>query len=156
MDCHFCSLDKSSKRIIFQNESYFAIFDANPISPGHALLIPKRHIPDISNLNITEKNEFFISIEEVKEIIKVADLQKVYNEKFPSPSKFINTALENLKKNGTEILGFNYGINEGEWAGQTVLHLHLHIIPRFKGDVDDPVGGVRNTIPGMGNYKKSN
>lgn len=158
-DCYFCLVQEFDEDIIFQNEYFFAIFDSFPATPGHALLIPKRHIPNISPLILEEAEVFFKSIEEVKKIIKKINLMNFYTEKLKNTNnknsvKFMKIALENLKKNGSIISGFNYGINEGEVAGQTVKHLHAHIFPRFVGDVEDPVGGVRNTFPGMGNYKK--
>lgn len=153
--CYFCEI-KNSEEVIFNNEFFFSIFDTNPVSPGHALLITKRHFSDISELDSEEMTSFFDSTQKVKQIIKSTDLTKFYIEKFPKPSKFIDFALENLNKNGNMISGFNYGINEGESAGQKIMHLHIHIFPRFKGDLEDPIGGVRNTILGMGNYKKLN
>lgn len=152
-ECRFCNYLKTSQDFIWENEFFFAKFDANPVSPGHGLLISKRHILNISDLEVNEKSDLVDSIEKLKEIILGTDLIKFYEE-FPQPGKFINIAKENLKKNDTKISGFNIGINEGKSAGQTIMHLHIHIIPRFVGDLDDPIGGVRNTIPGMGNYKK--
>lgn len=158
-NCYFCLVQKSDKDIIFQNNYFFAVFDSFPATPGHALLIPKRHMPNISSLNLEEAKIFIKSIEDVKKVIEKIDLTDFYNKKLKNNErsnsiKFIKTVLENLKQNGSTISGYNYGINDGEVAGQTVKHLHTHIFPRFSGDVKDPVGGVRNIIPGMGNYKK--
>ncbi|MFC1896195.1 HIT family protein [Thermodesulfobacteriota bacterium] len=58
-------------------------------------------------------------------------------------------------QNDKSIDGFNVGVNIGQVAGQTIMHCHIHLIPRRQGDVDDPIGGVRNTIPGKGNYRKA-
>ena len=86
---------------------------------GHALIIPKRHVSDYFELNFKEQSSCIFMLNEVKKII-----QKRFNP-----------------------AGFNVGINIGEKAGQTVSHVHIHLIPRYAGDVDDPRGGVRGVIP---------
>lgn len=97
--------------------------DGYPVTKGHTLVIPKRHIATWFDATPAERMELWSAIDTVCE-----QLQQEY-----SPD------------------GFNFGINSGEAAGQTMPHLHLHVIPRYQGDMDDPRGGVRH--PQMGNYK---
>jgi len=96
------------------------------VSPGHALLIPIRHIP----------TWFEASAEERTALFKALDTVKVIIEKDHRPD------------------GYNIGVNCGPAAGQTIFHLHVHLIPRYSGDVTDPRGGVRHVIPEKGNYTK--
>jgi superfamily II DNA or RNA helicase/diadenosine tetraphosphate (Ap4A) HIT family hydrolase len=122
MSCPFCSLDES--RIAFSNDSVIAIWDGFPVSPGHLLIVPRRHTPAWANLSSSEKAATWSAIEQCQELI---------SERFHPD-------------------GFNVGFNESPAAGQTVFHFHLHIIPRYEGDVADPRGGVRHVIPDKANY----
>jgi diadenosine tetraphosphate (Ap4A) HIT family hydrolase len=100
------------------------IRDAFPISPGHTLIIPKRHIGSFFDLEADERAE----------LLALLCQAKVVADKEFSPQ------------------GYNIGINDGAAAGQTVPHLHLHLIPRFEGDLPDPRGGVRWVIPEKAKY----
>lgn len=122
--CLFCDKENEKLKIISENEFCFAIWDNNPVSLGHALVIPESHTVSFFDLKIEDIQEIFSLINEVKDIIK-----KEY-----SPD------------------GFNIGVNDGIAAGRTVHHLHIHLIPRYVGDVPDPRGGVRHIIPGKGSY----
>jgi diadenosine tetraphosphate (Ap4A) HIT family hydrolase len=117
MTCIFCTMQKD--RIVLETDLAYAIFDAYPVNPGHMLVIPKRHVPSYFEATIQEKMEIIILIDEAKRII---------DERFHPD-------------------GYNIGINIGRVAGQTVMHLHVHVIPRYTGDVPDPRGGVRGVIP---------
>jgi diadenosine tetraphosphate (Ap4A) HIT family hydrolase len=125
VQCPFCSVDES--RVAFSNESVIAIWDGFPVSRGHLLIISRRHTPAWSNLSPVEKAAFVEAIDKGRAAI---------SERF-SPD------------------GFNVGFNENSAAGQTVFHFHLHIIPRYEGDVADPSGGVRHVIPDKANYLSS-
>lgn len=122
--CPFCNLPSS--RIVFSNSLVVALWDGFPVSPGHLLIVPKRHVATWFEANEDEQREIWQAIEKGKEAIC-----QLYQPD-----------------------GFNIGINVGEAAGQTVPHLHLHIIPRYQGDVPDPRGGVRYVIPHKANYLK--
>ena len=122
MSCPFCSIDES--RIAFSNDLVIAIWDQFPVSPGHLLIIPHRHAPAWSDLNPVEKSAIWSAIDQG---------QAVISEQFRPD-------------------GFNVGFNERAAAGQTIFHFHLHIIPRYAGDVADPRGGVRHVIPDKANY----
>ena len=112
--------------IVERNDSIFAIRDNYPVSKYHTLLIPNRHVTDIFNLYGDETLSLFRLLQRQKLFLMDVD----------------NT-----------ITGFNVGFNSGCDAGQTIDHAHVHLIPRRKDDVDDPIGGIRNVFPGKGNYK---
>ena len=122
MNCPFCSLPQD--RIISENESAVTIRDGFPVSEGHTLVIPKRHVESLFDCNPNEKAGILQALEEAK----------VALDKEFSPD------------------GYNIGINDGEAAGQTVMHLHIHLIPRYKGDSEDPRGGVRWIFPDKAKY----
>ena len=122
MECPFCN--PSEARIFLSGDQVFGLWDAYPVSPGHALLIPRRHIP----------TWFEATSEEHVALISAIDQAKAAIEKNHQPD------------------GYNIGINCGAAAGQTVFRLHVHIIPRYQGDVGDPRGGVRHIIARKANY----
>jgi diadenosine tetraphosphate (Ap4A) HIT family hydrolase len=117
-------LDKPESDWIASNALTFAIHDAFPVAPGHALVITKRVIP----------SWFEATPEERIALFELIDVVKAHIDREHGPD------------------GYNVGFNAGAAAGQTVMHLHIHVIPRFRGDVDDPRGGVRHVIPSKGNY----
>ena len=124
--CLFCNIQsKDRKRIVAENTLAYAIRDGFEVTPGHTLFIPKRHVADYFGLVPAEVN----AINQL-----MAD-QKV--------------ALQSADKS---IEAFNIGMNCGEVAGQTIFHCHVHLIPRRRGDVENPRGGVRHVIPGKGFY----
>ena len=120
--CPFCAI--SQDRVLFDTENVLAVWDNYPVSPGHALLIPKRHVP--AWFDATE--------EEQKELVHAIGNTRLLIEDAHSPD------------------GYNIGINSGAAAGQTVPHLHIHVIPRYAGDVEDPRGGVRWVLPEKAAY----
>ena len=117
-------LEIPSSTWITSNELAFAVFDQFPVSTGHALIITRRLTPDWWSCSVDEQHALMALAGEVKEILE--------HQFQPS--------------------GFNVGFNAGAAAGQTVPHVHVHVIPRYDGDVPDPRGGIRNVIPGRGNY----
>jgi diadenosine tetraphosphate (Ap4A) HIT family hydrolase len=110
--CPFCSFDPS--RVIFRDEHVFACWDSFAVSDGHVLIVTHRHIADWFGASEAEQRALLVGIAKGREII--------LNKYAPA--------------------GFNIGVNVGEAAGQTVPHLHVHLIPRYPGDVADPRGGV--------------
>lgn len=154
--CRFCEIYENEDGIFYRNGYFFGQFDKFPVSPGHAEVIPIRHTASFFDLGVQEVYHMYKAIFDVKRIIESTDLNEIYREMLSSPiSKqsrhFCHRA---LRHRPTKPDGYNIGINEGRAAGRTIDHLHIHIIPRYIGDVEDPVGGVRHIIPGMGNYKK--
>ena len=125
-NCPFCNIEKTAdkSRIVYQDDTWIAIYDNYPVSEGHVLLIPKRHVETFFNLNMVEFGSLGVTIGIVKMIL---------DKKFHPD-------------------GYNIGANCGEAAGQTVMHCHIHIIPRYKGDMENPRGGVRGVIPEKQKY----
>jgi ATP adenylyltransferase len=152
--CLFCEL---KKEWIYEDKDFYSIFDHNPVSPGHALLISKRHAVSILDLNKEEWTQLEDTLQQVINIIEKADKKKLYTSMINSPisdksKAYCNKMLEHKSLNQKPD-GYNIGINDGEAAGRTINHLHIQIIPRYTGDVENHTGGIRHIIPGMGNYK---
>ena len=120
--CPFCTLPP--ERIIDSNDLALVIRDGYPVSPGHTLVIPKRHIGSWFEITQAEQQALLDLLTKAKAILET--------EFKPD--------------------GYNIGINDGPSAGQTVPHLHMHLIPRYKGDQEDPRGGVRWIIPEKAKY----
>lgn len=121
--CVFCQ--KFSNDYLLESSLAAVILDQYPVTSGHSLVIPKRHCSDYFELSQPELNALH----------RLAELRK-----------------EQLLEHDPSIQGFNLGFNSGEVAGQTVFHCHMHLIPRREGDSPNPRGGIRNVIPGMGEY----
>ena len=113
-----------NKEYLFTGAHFFAIYDRYPVSPGHLLIISKNEKQDFFSLDKTERIELNELIIEAKNVIQL---------KF-SPD------------------GYNIGMNCGVSAGQTVMHFHCHVIPRYQGDMDNPRGGIRHCVDGKGYY----
>ena len=120
--CPFCT--PAPARTFLETEQVIAMWDAHPVSPGHALLIPRRHVADWFSATDAERTALAAATVKVRREI----------ERLHSPD------------------GYNIGINVGEAAGQSVFHLHLHVIPRYRGDVPQPRGGIRGVIPWRCDY----
>ncbi len=117
LTCPFCN--PSRDEIVLQNGLCYARYDRYPASPGHLLLIPFRHIPTLFDATDAEHAALLALVREAKILL---------DEQFHPD-------------------GYNVGVNVGPAAGQTVMHLHVHLIPRYAGDVADPRGGVRGAVP---------
>lgn len=122
-NCPFCRAE-IEREIIASSTLSLAFFDGFPVSPGHALIIPKRHVASF----------FDLTKEEQSDMLKLADEVKLIVDARYHPD------------------GYNLGVNVGEAAGQSVFHVHMHLIPRYRGDVSNPRGGVRGVIPTKQNY----
>jgi superfamily II DNA or RNA helicase/diadenosine tetraphosphate (Ap4A) HIT family hydrolase len=127
VSCPFCSVDP--ERVVLDGPMVFAIADQYPVSPGHTLVIPRRHVATYFEATADERAALWDAVEAVKARLD-AELR-------PQPD------------------GYNVGFNVGEAAGQTVMHLHVHVIPRFFGDHPNPRGGVRGVIPHKADYTAS-
>lgn len=119
-----CPFCKVDRELIRESKLSFAIFDKYPVGKGHVLVIAKRHV----------SNYFDMGPEEVKDIWDLVTEIKTYLQNKYKPD------------------GFNVGFNIGIAAGQTIGHVHIHVIPRYIGDMEDPTGGVRYVIPEKGKY----
>ena len=122
--CVFC--DKPDGEKIFSDDFVYACLDKNPVSRGHVLIITNRHIKSWFDMSIDERDAVWAALLLLRDFL---------DEKF-APH------------------GYNIGINSGIAAGQTIDHLHIHLIPRYLGDIDDPQGGVRGVIPEKRIYQK--
>ena len=122
--CLFCEA-YSDREVIAENTLAYVIRDGYPVTEGHTLIIPKRHVADYFGLSTAEVS---------------------------ATNQLLHLIKEQLSTGDETITGFNIGMNAGESAGQTVFHCHTHLIPRRDGDVDNPKGGVRHVINGKGYY----
>lgn len=111
--CVFCSIDNA--RVAWRSPTVLAAWDGYPVSPGHALVVPRRHAASWADLTREEKTAIITGIDAIRLLI--------------------------AEQHGPD--GFNVGFNDGPAAGQTVMHFHVHVIPRYEGDMPDPRGGVR-------------
>jgi len=125
--CLFCAPDQD-RELVTESATVYAILDKFPVSKGHTLIIPKQHVTDYFDLTERTKTACWLVVDRVKML-----LAQRYNPD-----------------------GFNVGINIGSAAGQTIPHVHIHVIPRYEGDVENPTGGIRGIIPGKGDYSKNN
>ena len=123
-DCPFCNLDFSTP--LFSNDLAVVIEDGYPVSLGHCLVIPKRHFVSLFESTEEERGALWELLDQARQYLTT--------------------------KYGPD--GFNIGINDGAAAGQTVMHLHIHLIPRYSGDTEDPRGGVRWIMPDKAPYWK--
>ena len=122
-DCPFCNPERE-RELLLESASVYSIFDKFPVTEGHALIIPKTHLANYFDLSFREQSACWFMANKLKDLIR-----KRFNPD-----------------------GFNVGININEAAGQTVPHVHIHLIPRYNGDVANPRGGVRWVIPERGSY----
>jgi len=122
MNCPFCFCNPS--RLIVETNGARSLYDGFPLSSGHALVVPRQHVASLFELSEEVRAEIWSVVGQVRAILK---------EEFHPD-------------------GFNIGLNDGVAAGQTVGHAHVHIIPRFLGDIADPRGGIRWIIPGKAKY----
>lgn len=123
MNCPFCEKLKTIKPIL-ENDLAIAFYDEFPVNKGHMLFITKRHVETFFDTTMEEKIKLLELVDEAKKII---------DEKFKPD-------------------GYNIGLNCGVYAGQTVMHIHMHLIPRYQGDTPNPKGGIRGIIPSKKEY----
>lgn len=121
-DCPFCR--PAAEALVARDDHVFVLWDGFPISPGHALVTPARHAASWADLTRMERMAMLDGIDIARQAI----------EREHSPD------------------GYNFGINDGKAAGQTIMHVHLHVIPRYAGDSADPRGGIRWIMPDKARY----
>ena len=125
-DCFFCN--RAKKESIYSNKFLFVVRDNKfPVTKHHTLISPHRHVSDFFDLNSDELNDLANVLKKQRQLLLGLD---------------------------KEITGFNIGVNVGVDAGQSIMHCHIHLIPRRKGDMDNPKGGVRGVIPSKQKYIK--
>ena len=125
-ECVFCKIVKGEipSFKVYEDDRVYAFADINPVSDGHTLIIPKRHIATFFEATAEERLQLMDTLEKARQAL-----------------------LEEFRPDG-----FNIGINEGQAGGQSVMHLHIHLIPRYTGDMENPQGGVRGCIPDKQKY----
>ena len=123
--CIFCKISK--KDLQFENDLAYSSIDSYPVSEFHSLIVPKRHV----------ETYFELTYEEIQ-----------------SCNELILKTKKKILKQDSSVKGFNIGTNAGKIAGQSIIHCHIHLIPRREGDVEDPQGGVRSVIPKKQHYKR--
>ena len=121
--CLFCRVN--AKQLVSEDEFCYAAKDSFPVTEFHTLIIPKRHVASYFDLNLSEVSALHEMLVEMKRTIEAKD---------------------------DSVTGFNIGVNAGKDAGQSIFHVHVHLIPRRKGDVENPRGGVRGVIPHKQKY----
>ena len=124
-ECLFCN--KKKQKIIYSSEIFFVVRDSYPVTKHHTLIIPHRHVSNFFDLNDEEFNDLKRVLKKQRQLL--IDIDK-------------------------EISAFNVGVNAGADAGQSIMHCHIHLIPRRKGDIANPKGGVRGVIPSKQKYTK--
>lgn len=122
-NCKMCKFYKEEE-IALENETAFALYDDNPVSKGHIIFMTKRHVKDFFETTKEERNDIFELIDKAK-----CNIDEKYKP-----------------------TGYNIGMNCGASAGQKIMHVHVHLIPRYDGDVENPRGGVRGVIPEKRDY----
>ena len=123
--CIFCKIRK--KELQFENQLAYSSVDSYPVSELHSLIFPKRHVETYFDLN---------------------------EEEIQACNDLILKTKEKILKLDSTVKGFNIGVNAGKVAGQSIMHCHIHLIPRREGDVENPQGGVRSVIPSKQHYKR--
>ena len=128
-DCLFCKVQESKyeKEIIYANDLFYATRDSYPVTKLHTLIISKRHIQSYFEMN---------------------------NDEIKSINTILNEQRKEIVQLDSSVTAFNIGINDGKDAGQSIPHLHVHLIPRRQGDIENPRGGVRGVIPAKQKYSK--
>ena len=123
--CIFCKIRK--EELQFENQLAYSSIDSYPVSEFHSLIVAKRHVESYFDLT---------------------------SEEIQACNELILKTKEKILKQDSSVKGFNIGTNAGKIAGQSIMHCHIHLIPRREGDVEDPQGGVRSVIPKKQHYKR--
>ena len=123
--CIFCHI--RNEELQFENQLAYSSIDSYPVSRFHSLIVPKRHVETYFELT---------------------------NEEIQACNELILKTKEKILKEDSRVEGFNIGTNAGKVAGQSIMHCHVHLIPRREGDVENPQGGVRSVIPKKQHYKR--
>lgn len=159
-DCYFCRVSAGlADPFIYENRSFVGVFDTNPVNPGHALVIPRRHLVSFFELNEMEQSDYFAAMYGVRRVIETTDLVALYQNMLERdylqdrPKGHIEAVL-NLPFLGRKPDAYTVGNNDGRAAGRSIDHLHVIVLPRYQGDVEDPRGGIRNVIPERANYHR--
>lgn len=152
-NCVFCDEIAVGDNLIVEDGLWRARWDKFPVAAGHAEIVPKRHVERFEGLDVEELAQMMKFARRVLSIVQDTDLLALYrtmrHDELLDNRDFVDRALKQAAAVRAQSAdGYNLGINDGEAGGQTVGHLHLHVIPRFDGDVENPRGGIRNIFAG--------
>lgn len=147
-ECLFCNEQAAGQNTFHEDELFRARWDLIPLRPGHAEVVPKRHVQYFEELTDEELSRMLLFARDVLQIVKkVESYPGEYEALLADAVDFTRPYLEKAVEDSREIVAspaaFNHGLNDGPDAGQSVPHLHYHIIPRQHGDVENPRGGIR-------------
>jgi histidine triad (HIT) family protein len=159
-DCYFCKVSAGlADPFVYENGSFVGIFDTHPVNPGHALVIPRRHVLSIFELNEQERSDYFDALCGIKAVIEATCFAELY------PGMIAREDLRDRPKDHIEAVlslpfldrrpdAYTVGNNDGRAAGRSIDHLHVIVLPRYAGDVENPRGGIRNVIPDRAHYQR--
>lgn len=145
-NCLFCAEYAAGYNTFFENNLFRARWDGMPIALGHAEVLPKRHVQYFHDLTVDEKTGLLLFVDEVITAIQQANLVNEYSKLLEGANTLSRSFIEKAYQKAANIAApdaFNHGLNDGAVAGQTIPHFHYHIIPRRKGDIANPRGGIR-------------
>lgn len=175
--------NKGLELILFENDHWFALFDSHPVNPGHVLIITKREVGEIADLNPAEAADFLVAISEVQRLLRNFPIEEHYRTEIAKAEQRVeqlrqspegkDADMERLSKQidffrynikllegfeSSRPSSFNVMVNDGPVAGQTIPHVHVQVVPRFVGDVEDPRFGCRRMLESVrgddrGDYK---
>ncbi|MGF1644985.1 MAG: HIT family protein [Thiotrichales bacterium] len=159
-NCYFCKVSRGeADPFIYENPSFVGVFDTHPVNPGHALIIPRRHVVSIFDLNEQERGDYFDALCGVKGVIERTDFAQLYRSMLTRedlsdrPMDHVEGVL-GLPFLGNKPDAYTVGNNDGREAGRSIDHLHVIVLPRYTGDVENPRGGIRNVIPERAHYQR--
>lgn len=159
-NCYFCKVASGqADPFVFENRSFVGIFDTNPVNPGHALVIPRRHVVSVFDLNEAEHSDYFDALHGIRAVIESTDFAELYPRMIERPDLSdrpmdqVRSVLE-LPFLGNRPDAYTVGNNDGRAAGRSIDHLHVIVLPRYNGDVENPRGGIRNVIPDRAHYQR--
>jgi diadenosine tetraphosphate (Ap4A) HIT family hydrolase len=162
--CVFCkTIERGGPDVldIDKDSPFIVLLDIFPVVPGHALIVPRRHIAEYGGLTQAERYaltdmviRLYDEIRRTDLVVSYDSLLAAYRESVPKSVSFLRDARSKAIEYSRPPDGFNHGLNDCYEAGRTVSHMHYHVMPRWVGDSNDPRGGVRHMFQGKGNYFK--
>jgi diadenosine tetraphosphate (Ap4A) HIT family hydrolase len=146
-ECFFCAELASNANAVMDHELFSVRWDLMPLVPGHAEVIPKRHVQYFDDLTDDERSQLGAVVKDAMEVIRRTNFVELYNRLKAGADDRVRPYLEQMSEKALQVSAppdaFNHGINDGPQAGQSVPHFHYHLIPRWQGDVENPRGGIR-------------
>jgi diadenosine tetraphosphate (Ap4A) HIT family hydrolase len=153
-ECVFCNPDELTESTKLRKSKQFnLLLDPFPVNFGHLLIISERHVQKVDRLGNNEMQNLREMIKDAKEAVeKYEEVKEQYFSILKAGNRKSEEMIKGVIEEEKAPDGFNIGINEGEESGQTIEHLHIHVTPRYEGDIEFPEGGIRNVIPEKADY----